>query len=264
MEKSVLFFDIDGTLISNHTDRIPQSTVDALYQAKKNGHMIFVNTGRTICAVRPEVRKIDFDGLLCGCGTYIIYHDQVLLRSSIEEKRGQDIIEKMYACGLEGVMEGTEDNFLPREMSRFSGLENQRKYFDKYLGIAKNRYIGEGSFVYDKLFVYADEKSDKQTFFDYISEDMEIVDRGGDTYEIIQKGYSKWTACDFIMRKLGIDRENSYAFGDSTNDLSMFEYARHTIAMGEHAKELEPYTEYITRRVEEDGVAYAMKHYGII
>ena len=66
------------------------------------------------------------------------------------------------------------------------------------------------------------------------------------------------------MRKLGIDRENSYAFGDSTNDLSMFEYARHTIAMGEHAKELEPYTEYITRRVEEDGVAYAMKHYGII
>lgn len=32
-----LFFDIDGTLVSFKTHRIPQSTVDALEKAKKNG-----------------------------------------------------------------------------------------------------------------------------------------------------------------------------------------------------------------------------------
>ncbi len=32
-----LFFDIDGTLVSFKTHRIPQSTVDALEQAKKKG-----------------------------------------------------------------------------------------------------------------------------------------------------------------------------------------------------------------------------------
>ena len=30
-------FDIDGTLVSFKTHKIPQSTVDALEQAKKNG-----------------------------------------------------------------------------------------------------------------------------------------------------------------------------------------------------------------------------------
>ena len=32
-----LFFDIDGTLVSFNTHRIPQSTVDALRQAKAKG-----------------------------------------------------------------------------------------------------------------------------------------------------------------------------------------------------------------------------------
>ena len=61
-----------------------------------------------------------------------------------------------------------------------------------------------------------------------------------------------------------MSKRQAYVFGDSMNDLSMFEYAEHTIAMGEHAKGLEPYTEFVTKEVEEDGIAYAMRHYGLI
>ena len=41
-----LFFDIDGTLVSFKTHRIPQSTVDALEKAKKNGVEVYISTGR--------------------------------------------------------------------------------------------------------------------------------------------------------------------------------------------------------------------------
>ena len=39
MDKKIkaLFFDIDGTLVSFRTHKIPQSTVDALENAKRNG-----------------------------------------------------------------------------------------------------------------------------------------------------------------------------------------------------------------------------------
>lgn len=39
MDKKIkaLFFDIDGTLVSFRTHKIPQSTVDALEDAKRNG-----------------------------------------------------------------------------------------------------------------------------------------------------------------------------------------------------------------------------------
>ena len=52
--------------------------------------------------------------------------------------------------------------------------------------------------------------------------------------------------------------------GDSSNDLAMFRHAGHAIAMGAHDQVLEPYTEFITKTVEEDGIAYAMKKYGLI
>ena len=39
-----LFFDIDGTLVSFHTHRIPRSTVESLEKAKKKGLKIFIST----------------------------------------------------------------------------------------------------------------------------------------------------------------------------------------------------------------------------
>lgn len=44
----------------------------------------------------------------------------------------------------------------------------------------------------------------------------------------------------------------------------MFEYAAHAVAMGKHDKVLEPYTEYVTDTVENDGIYKAMVHYGLI
>ena len=41
-----LFFDIDGTLVSFHTHRIPSSTIEALEAAHTKGHKIFIATGR--------------------------------------------------------------------------------------------------------------------------------------------------------------------------------------------------------------------------
>ena len=41
-----LFFDIDGTLVSFNTHKIPQSAVDALTRAKANGLKVYISTGR--------------------------------------------------------------------------------------------------------------------------------------------------------------------------------------------------------------------------
>ena len=37
MRQSILFFDIDGTLLSDKTGKIPDSALEALAEAKKNG-----------------------------------------------------------------------------------------------------------------------------------------------------------------------------------------------------------------------------------
>lgn len=263
MERAALFLDIDGTILSEITKEIPQSALDAMRAAKRAGHLLFINTGRTFCSIPPKISQFEFDGFLCGCGTYLTYHDEVLFSRSIPEKRGREIIDKMIECRLDGIMEGTQDIYLPSRMSRFDRLESSRRYFQN-AGLGLEEYIEKGSFVYDILFVYADELSDKDTFFKFVEKDIEPINRGGDTYECIQKGYSKATACEYILKKFAMETEQAYVFGDSSNDLSMFEYAGHAIAMGDHAKELDPYTEYVTAKVEEDGIACAFSHYGLM
>ena len=212
MKKAALFFDIDGTILSEKTKEIPKSAIEALLAAQKKGHLLFINTGRTMCSIPAQLKQFMFDGYLCGCGTYLTYHDEVLFTRNIDKKRGREILNKMAECNLDGIAEGTEDI---------------------------------------------------QEFFTFIEEDMEAIDRGGNTYEIVQKGYSKGTACDVILKKFGMELDRAYVFGDSMNDLSMFQYAKHTIAMGNHAKGLDPFTEYVTAEVEKDGIAQAIRHYGL-
>ena len=255
MKRSVLFFDIDGTLLSEITKKIPQ--------AKKAGHLLFINTGRTICSIPSEIRRLPFDGFLCGCGTCIVYHDELLFARSLSPERGKAVIAKMFECDLGGIAEGPEDVYFPERISRFDKLESTRRYF-RAKGMGIECPLESGRFIYDKLFVYADEKSDLDSFLAFINEDMEVLDRGENAYEVIQKNYSKATACEFIVDRLGFEKDQAYVFGDSSNDLAMFEYADHAVAMGAHAAVLEPYAEYVTKTVEEDGIAHAMRHYGLI
>ena len=46
MIMKAIFLDIDGTLVSFKTHEIPASTIEAIQLAKKNGHKIFISTGR--------------------------------------------------------------------------------------------------------------------------------------------------------------------------------------------------------------------------
>ena len=43
-----LFFDIDGTLLSEITKEIPQSALDALKKTAEKGNLTFINTGRDV------------------------------------------------------------------------------------------------------------------------------------------------------------------------------------------------------------------------
>ena len=79
MDSKLIFFDIDGTLALEPSGIIPDSTRIAIAGAKKNGHRVFVNTGRTFYSISEDIRSMEFDGYVCGCGTYIYYRGEKLL-----------------------------------------------------------------------------------------------------------------------------------------------------------------------------------------
>ena len=64
-----LFFDIDGTLLSEKMRRVPDSAKEALKQAREKGHLVLINTGRVYPHLHEIRSQVDADGFLCGCGT---------------------------------------------------------------------------------------------------------------------------------------------------------------------------------------------------
>lgn len=261
--KKALFFDIDGTILSDITGTIPQSAVEAVKQTAKLGNLTFINTGRTICSIPKELKGIAFSGYLCGCGTYIMVGDQVLLSRSIPHERGRRIIDMLYRHHAVPVLEGSQDCYFPKRMTRFEGAEHTRRYF-KPMGLGIETYIENDNFDFDKFVFYYDEQTELEAVKKDLAQDMELIDRKNGFYEVVPKGFSKASAIAFILEHYGIGLENAYVFGDSSNDLPMFRYVPHAIAMGDHNAALDPYTEFVTKTVEQDGIAYAMKHYGLI
>ena len=61
-ERCMLFFDIDGTLITTDGKRtFPESAKRALREARERGHLVYINTGRVMANVDDFIREVGFD-----------------------------------------------------------------------------------------------------------------------------------------------------------------------------------------------------------
>ena len=63
-----------------------------------------------------------------------------------------------------------------------------------------------------------------------------------------------------LAQTLGLTRENVMAVGDAGNDLSMLEYAFHSVAMGNATKDVLACCRYVTASNDECGVAQIIEH----
>ena len=52
MKRKALFFDIDGTLLVDASKELPKSAAAAITEARRAGHLIFINSGRTRCLMK--------------------------------------------------------------------------------------------------------------------------------------------------------------------------------------------------------------------
>lgn len=261
-DRKALFFDVDGTLMSEMDGKIPESAVKAVEEARKRGHLAFINSGRVSRLLDPVREQIEMDGYLCGCGTYILLGDKELYARKIPHQRGLEIKNLLERYGLEGILEGKGGCHFRKDVSPMSRLEQIRASIQRADCVSPYP-IEDNSYDFDKFCCVSDASSDVEGFIRELP-DFEVIDRGNDFWECVPKGHSKATAIRMVLDACGIRLEDAYVFGDSTNDLAMFTYAKNAVLMGKHDKELERYATFVTKTVEEDGIAYAMKELGII
>ena len=260
MGKKALFFDIDGTIWDFH-NRICESTVEAMKKLHDNGHLTFICSGRSRAYIRNEVLlALGFDGIISGCGTMIEYDNKQVFYKKLDDEFVRYTIDGVRKYGFRPILEGREylymddedfagdlyGNKLKKELgSHLIPIKGQKEY-----DIAKLSCAVTGNNV-DKC----EEEFGK--YFEFILHNEHIV-------EMVPKGFSKGTGILKVCEMIGIDINDTYAFGDSNNDISMLKTVGHAIVMGNGTEEAKKEADYITTTVMEDGIWNACRYFNLI
>lgn len=265
--RKLIFFDIDGTLVTEHTDTriIPDSTHDAIRRLRESGHLCFINTGRAFSEIDQPILNLQMDGLVCGCGTYILYHDETLLSHTIPLELGNRILSDLKQCQLEWLLESTHSVYYSTEpyVTRIKNFqkEHQAMFPQTFHTIEP---ASAKDLVFDKFCVCIKPGSNMSCFMDIYQNDLDFIDRGNGFYEIVPVGYSKASGIQFLMEYFDIPQADTIAIGDSTNDLPMLEYAATSIAMGGSQKVVCDASTFVTDTILEDGLRNAFCRLNLI
>lgn len=259
MSKAV-FFDIDGTIWDEHM-RIPQSAKEAVRALRAAGHYAFLCSGRSRCCIRNrELLGIGFDGVVASCGMHVDFRGETILERLMTQEQVRGALAALDLHKMLAVLEGPRHIYVDAET--FTD-DPYVIYLREELGDEVLEISGTSSFEVNKL--SADLKgAPLGPVLRSFSDEFNVIVHNEWLLEIMPKGYSKATGIREVCERLGIAREDTYAFGDSANDLEMLGYVAHGVAMGNATKEVKDAAEYVTGPVMGGGIINGLSHYGLI
>ncbi len=250
-EKYAIFIDIDGTLITDSFTP-PEENIRTIERARKKGHKVFINTGRSYGNMPDELKRyaMTLDGLVSGSGSYILLDGKVIHSVCFPDELLEDFCrffleDKSRTCLFEGV----DDMFaLGSGYASFGTYNNIITGMDDYNRMLKGQRIS----VIALKGVSEEECrlrfGNRITLFWLRS-----------YFDCVLNGCDKANGIDIMLSALGLPLERTIAIGDSTNDLPMIKHCAVGVAMGNATDELKNAADYVTGTNSEFGVATAIE-----
>lgn len=275
MEK-VIFIDVDGTLV-DYENHLPESAVEAIRKARKNGHRVYICTGRSKAEVYQNIWDIGLDGMIGGNGSYVEDDGKVLMHQLITEDQCRRIVDWLHERKLEFYLESNsglyasekfETAALPsiQEYSRRKGRKADITVRDVFpdMIFGADLYRDDLNKVSYLLNSYQDFLDTKEQFPDLQNGTWGGVKETALFGDLGVKDITKAHAIDVLLAHLRKKKEDTIAFGDAKIDIPMLEYCATGVAMGNGGEEIRAMADYITDDVDEDGLWNAFRHLGLI
>ena len=263
--KSAVFFDIDGTLWDMNLT-IPDSTKEAIKALRGNGHYAFICSGRARSFIRnPKLLDLGFDGIVCGCGCHFEMDGKMIYEKLLTSSEATNVVELVRSYGFRPILEGPKHLYMDDEEFDFNdGFGNLiRAELGKDLYTINGEHYGKWEM--NKLSCDTSVDSAKRLeCFEKLKPNFSIIAHNESVCELVPIGHNKATGMKKALDYLGIDVANSYAIGDSENDLDMLEAAGVGIAMGNGTDRAKAAADYVTTDLLDDGIYNALKHFELI
>lgn len=281
MEKFIIFTDIDGTLFDHASSVIPNSAKNAIKKAKENGHKVILSTGRTYADLESHYFELDCDGYVLGCGGHVIYDNQTICTRPMSKDIVLDLVDFMVKHEVGFALEGIDKIYLYGY-----AVDMYRIWMKRYVD-SMNMSIEEFYEFLSKRHAYPidsiqEEDYSKVLKISFFTKDKKIMEEfihGLDdsifgyfdnmsklfyTGELYMSEVNKASGMDILLNHINHPLSHTIALGDSLNDLEMVKHAGIGVVMGNGNDELKKHADFITKKIDEDGFEYALKHFNLI
>lgn len=270
-----MFFDIDGTLVTQG-NQIPETTVQAIEQLKRNGIQPVLATGRPPLLITDIAEKLNINSYISMNGQYIVYEGEVIESNPLSMNLVDQLVN--FANQREdGVILCTESELIINSrlsINTKSWYLKLLKYFAhfipkkieiKFREKAMKKKIKKSDYEEKKIYMLnlnVDQEAEK----DYVKnfESVNFTRANEYNMDVINKGVSKAKAIEKLLNHLDIEAKDTVAFGDGLNDLEMIEFVGTGIAMENGFEELKEAADFVTSSVFNDGIKKALKRMKLI
>ncbi|MEV8419917.1 HAD family hydrolase [Streptomyces niveus] len=252
--------DLDGTLLGeDHT--VSARTREALTAATAAGAAHIIVTGRAVPWTRGILDDLGYDGLaVCGQGAQVYHAGEHRLLTSVTLDRQVAVValSKIEAevgpLALAASRDGLDGDVLigPGYQVQDGPLPSLRldDRAEMWTQPINKVYIQHPELSDDALAKVARETAGGM---------VAVVMAGPGVVEILPLGLSKATGLSLAARRLGVTAADTIAFGDMPNDIPMFGWARHGVAMANAHEALKAVADEVTESNEDDGIAVVLE-----
>ncbi|MEU4209905.1 Cof-type HAD-IIB family hydrolase [Streptomyces sp. NPDC026206] len=252
--------DLDGTLLrSDYT--VSERTRAALKLATAAGAAHIVVTGRTVAWTKHILDSLDYRGLaVCGQGAQVYHAGEHRLLTSVTLDR------QLAGLALAKIEAEVGPLFLAASRDGMDGDVLVGPGYRVQEGPLPAVAITDPGEIWsaplNKLYLQHPELDD-----DALAEVARTVAgglvgvtmAGSGIVELLPLGLSKATGLSLAARRLGIKAAETIAFGDMPNDVPMFGWAAHGVAMANAHTELKAVADELTASNDDDGIAVVLE-----
>ena len=276
--------DMDGTLLNEH-QMVSNENRKALEAVRDSGGQVIVATGRSYKEARFALDEINFHCPIISLNGAAVYNQegslvdsnpmkQESLLETVKLLEEMDLYFEMYtnrgtfSKNPEKAIDSLVDIFLSANPDQKE--ESIRKFAEGRIKLGflfetddYYQLINEKDIEIYKILVFSTDMNKLKNTMTVLAEldGLTVTSSGKGNIEINQNGVSKGIALEKLLKKLQIPLEDTIAIGDNFNDVSMFEKAGLSIAMGNAAVEIKSLCKDTTLTNEEHGVAHTIYKY---
>ena len=263
MKRKTVFFDIDGALLGTRDGRrfqIPGSTLSALWKLRENGHRIAICSGRQEAFIHKFFPGL-FDSFVAMNGTHVVFEGKTVVDRPLSAGRVKMLMAHFDSFGCRYVFVGNRHGWTRSVPRRLFGFLEDAYGLPDFLVPEWSPEQVEANML---DFIFETEK-DYETCAGAFTEEM-VLNRhaGGETADLSFREWDKAKGIGAFLSYGGIAKEDSVAFGDGYNDITMMDAVGCAVAMGNAVDELKRRAGYVTADWFDDGIERGLRHLGLI